>query len=179
MNSKVILIVGPSGVGKDTLIRYAKEQLKDDTNFNFVKRFITRQPDNNEMNYYVKDNAFEVLKQHKHFVSTWQAHGNKYAIAKECIEDKKANIISISRAHIKDFEDVFDNVKTVHITIPKDILEQRLLKRARESKEEIEKRINRTYEKIDAKNLIEFNNIESIDISSKKFVELLRSLNNE
>lgn len=178
MKTKIILIIGPSGVGKDTLLKCAKKALKSDNNFNFVKRYITREPDDNEMNFYVKPNAFEILKQNAHFISTWEAHENKYAIAKDCIE-QKTNIVSISRANIKDFEKYFNNVTTIHITIPKDILRQRLIKRDREPIEDIEKRIARTYEKIEAKNLIDFKNIDSIEESSKKFLELLRSINNE
>ena len=54
-------------------------------------------------------------------------------------------------------------------------MKQRLENRARENKEEIEKRLNRTYEKIEAENLIEFDNSEEIEISSKKFIKILKS----
>ena len=38
---KIILIVGASGVGKDSLLK----SLKGKININFVKRYITREPD--------------------------------------------------------------------------------------------------------------------------------------
>ncbi|WP_044416679.1 hypothetical protein [Halarcobacter anaerophilus] len=55
---KIILIVGASGVGKDSLLK----SLKGKININFVKRYITREPDQNENNYYIDDEAFHRLK---------------------------------------------------------------------------------------------------------------------
>ncbi len=177
MDKKVILIVGPSGVGKDTLIRHAKEAFKDNGDFNFVKRYITREPDNNERNFYLKKSAFDVLDENNHFVSKWHAHGNSYAIAKECIASK-VNIISISRSHIKDFEKEFDDVTTIHIIIPEAILLDRLRLRGRESEAQIMERIKRACEKLEGKNIIEFDNNQKIEKSSKKFVKLLEKIAN-
>jgi len=46
---KIILIVGASGVGKDTLIKYARKKMKKE--INFVRRYITRKPDKNEKTF--------------------------------------------------------------------------------------------------------------------------------
>ncbi|XPV68297.1 MAG: hypothetical protein ACNI25_13415 [Halarcobacter sp.] len=171
---KIVLIVGASGVGKDSLLKSIKNQ----ANINFVKRYITREPDNNESNYYVDKEAFNLLKEKQFFVSTWQAHGNSYGIARFDIKEG-LNIISISRDAIKDFENQYEKVKTINITVPLDILKQRLENRARESQEQIEKRLNRTYEKLEATNLIKFDNSESLEFSSKKFLNLIERIENE
>lgn len=176
MNTKIVLIVGPSGVGKDTLIKGAKKQLKNE--IKFVRRYITRKPDKSEKNYFLDDYAFEILKHNSFFASTWSAHENYYGIAKNSIKNG-LNIISISRSKIKDFEKQYDDVYTINITVPKDELRNRLLFRKRESLEEIEKRLNRSYEKIDARNLIEFDNSDEIEVSTKKFVELLKKIKSE
>jgi len=176
MNTKIVLIVGASGVGKDTLLKSSKKDLKNQCNF--IKRYITRKPDKSEKNYYVDDYAFEILKHNSFFVSTWSAHNNYYGIAKNSIKSG-LNIISISRAKIDDFEKVFDKVYTIHVSVPKEELKNRLLLRDRESHEEIEARLNRTYKKIEAKNLIEFDNSKSIDDSKDDFIKLINKIIND
>jgi ribose 1,5-bisphosphokinase len=174
MMKKVILIVGASGVGKDTLLK----SIQDDAGLNFVKRYITREPDNNESNYYVDDEAFNSLENDNYFISTWKAHGNKYGIALSHITNG-INIISISRGAIKDFENRFDTVTTINITIPKELLYKRLKNRGRESDQEIQKRIDRSYPIIEAENLREFDNSKSIEESSKDFVKLIQKIYDE
>ncbi|MBA5685428.1 hypothetical protein H3N34_20215, partial [Photobacterium damselae subsp. damselae] len=82
------------------------------------------------------------------------------------------NIISISRSKIEDFEKVYKDVYTINITVPKEELRSRLLIRKRETEEEIEKRLNRTYKKINARNLIEFDNSGDIEKSIESFVKV-------
>ncbi|UTJ05091.1 hypothetical protein [Arcobacter roscoffensis] len=176
MDTKIVLIVGPSGVGKDTLLKSARKELKGEVNF--VRRYITRKPDKNEKNYFLDDFAFEILKHNSFFASTWNAHGNYYGIAKNSIKNK-VNVISISRSKISDFEKLYDKVYTINITVPKEELRNRLLLRKRESIEEIEKRLNRSYEKIEAKKLIEFDNSKDIEESSKEFINLIKKLSLE
>lgn len=172
MDTKIVLIVGASGVGKDTLLKYAKNSLINEANF--INRYITRKPDLNEANFYVDDYAFEILKHNSFFISSWKAHDNFYGIAKNSIKSG-LNIISISRSKIKDFENFSDKVYTINITVPKETLKIRLENRARESKLEIEKRLNRAYEKIDAKNLIDFDNTKPLEESSLEFINLIKS----
>ena len=178
MSKKIVLIVGPSGVGKDTLLKYSKKVLKENSTFNFVKRYITRKPDSNEKNYYVQEEAFDLLKKEDFFVSSWQAHENLYGISKSSVQNG-VNIISISRSHVQDFERVYDEVYTIHVTIPKELLLQRLRLRARESEAEIMQRFKRTYETIDAKNLIEFDNSKNIEASCEAFVTILEEIANK
>lgn len=176
MDTKIVLIVGPSGVGKDTLLKGARKILKNE--INFVRRYITRKPDKNEKNYFLDEFAFEILKHNSFFASSWNAHGNYYAIAKNSIKNK-VNIISVSRAKISDFEKQYDKVYTINITVPKEELRNRLLLRKRESLEQIEKRLNRSYPKIEAENLIQFDNSKNIEVSIKDFVELIKKIASE
>jgi ribose 1,5-bisphosphokinase len=173
MKTKIILIVGASGVGKDTLIKEAKKDLKKE--FNFVRRYITRKPDKSEKNYFLENSAFELLKENDFFISSWSAHENFYGISKNSIKNK-TNIISISRSKIEDFEKNFKNVYVINITLDEKILKKRLIKRGRESIEEIKKRLERKYDKIEAKNLINFENNKSYEDGRKDFIKLLKEI---
>jgi len=168
---QIVLIVGASGVGKDTLLIAIKDKIE----INFIKRYITREPDENEHNYYIDNEAFDRLKEDDFFVSTWEAHTNKYAIAKNQIKNG-LNLISISRGAIKDFENYFDNVITIEITLPRNILYERLKNRGRENEEQIQQRLKRSYKKIDANNIIQFDNSGSIEESTIRFIKLLKEI---
>ncbi len=168
---KIVLIVGASGVGKDSLLKIIKSRI----DANFVKRYITRIPDENESNYFIDEEAFSILKNNNYFVSSWYAHGNSYAIAHNQIKNG-LNIISISRNAIKDFEKIFQDVITINITVPKETLRERLKKRGRETFEEIENRLNRSSIEIYAKDLVEFENLNDLETSSKKLIEILKNI---
>jgi phosphonate metabolism protein PhnN/1,5-bisphosphokinase (PRPP-forming) len=173
MKKKIILIVGASGVGKDSLIKELKNEFEE--KINFVTRCITRVPDKNENNYYFNSHAFNILKEQNFFVSTWQAHQNLYGISRDCVKDG-VNIISISRGNINDFEKEYEEVYTINITLSKEELLKRLIKRGRENSEEIEKRLNRSYPKIIANTLIEFDNSREFIVSSNEFKNLIQTI---
>jgi len=168
---KIVLIVGASGVGKDSLIKAAKNNI----NANFVRRYITREPDRNESNYYIDKEAFEILKKNDYFVSSWSAYGNYYGIAKSHIKNG-LNIVSVSRSAIKDFEKIYENVTTIEIKVKKELLYERLKKRGREDNENILRRIEKSQQKVEAKNLICFDNSIPFEESKNNFLELLKSL---
>lgn len=168
---KLILIVGPSGVGKDTLLSNIQNKIEA----NFVTRYITRLPDKNESNFYLDNEAYEILHDNEFFISTWKAHKNSYAIPKNQIKSG-LNIISISRGVIGDFEKEFDNVITIEITLSKEVLYKRLKGRGRENEDEIQKRLDRSYKTVEAKNLVQFSNDKTIEKSISSFIELLENL---
>ncbi|AXX92345.1 hypothetical protein CPU12_06990 [Malaciobacter molluscorum LMG 25693] len=167
----IILIVGASGVGKDSLLK----QFINLENINIVKRYITRVADENEDNYYLSKKDFLDLKNADFFISSWFAHDNFYGISKNSLNNK-INIISVSRTVIDDFENMFNNVFTINITLNKSSLKQRLLKRGRESIFQIENRLKRVDFEVKAKNLITFENDKPIVESAKNLIYIIEKL---
>jgi ribose 1,5-bisphosphokinase len=168
---KILLIVGASGVGKDTLLRAIKGEIEA----NFLQRYINRAPSKDEQNYYVDSSAFALLQEHNFFISSWAAHENRYGIAKSHIKEG-LNIISISRGAVADFERVYHNVVTIEVTIPKETLYKRLKSRGRESEEQIQKRIERSNKSVEAKRLLQFINDKDLESSKKEFIELIKGI---
>ena len=58
----IILVVGPSGSGKDTLLHSSRRYFAGIDTIAFARRYITRPPDENEDNYYIDAIAFEYLE---------------------------------------------------------------------------------------------------------------------
>ncbi|WP_394997382.1 MBL fold metallo-hydrolase [uncultured Helicobacter sp.] len=223
-SAKIILIVGASGVGKDSLLRGAREYFSkgldsvsldlknthskdldskslDSTSLDsrdldfinldstnkphltpsflespqapvFVRRYIDREPDSNEDNLFLQPSEFE--KRKAEFVSIWEANSHIYGIAKESLG--RHNIISVSRAAIRDFEAQYESVCVVHITAPKEILYERLKGRGRESESEIARRLENATKPVNARNCIVFANTKSLGESVKDFARLLCEL---
>ena len=77
-NGQLIVVVGPSGSGKDTLL---KKVIKKIPNSILVKRYITRKKDiKNEDHYSISIKNFEDKISKKHFFVYWNAHGFSYGI---------------------------------------------------------------------------------------------------
>ena len=176
---KLILVVGPSGSGKDTLLRAAREKFITPAELAFVSRYITRPPDGNEDNYYVDSFCFRILRENNFFASQWQAHGYEYGIPRHALENATNGqrlLCSISRSAINDFERIHSDVAVLHVTASIDILEKRLQGRGREKSKEIERRLKRAAQQVHAKNLITFDNSGTLEQSQEDFIHLLRSL---
>lgn len=176
---KVLLLVGPSGSGKDTLLRSAKNHFGQNGRLGFVRRYITRPPDDNEDNFYVDAKGFLILKKSDFFISTWQAHQNHYGISRHAINGNSGHqslLCSISRDAISDFETTFAHTTTIHVTASMDALRQRLRMRGREQASEIEKRLERAAKPVRAKDLITFDNSSDLQRSITNFIALLENL---
>lgn len=174
----IVLVTGPSGSGKDSLLTVAKKHYKDDRRVHFANRYVTRSPDANEQNFFVDRLAFSLLEKQGYFLSHWQAHGNLYGVPKTELAEGEwdgITVVSISRTKVTDFERHFDRVVTLNISVPPEILRKRLRKRNREDLEDIEKRLSRNNLQVTASQAISFDNSKDLSVTANRFVELLDS----
>jgi ribose 1,5-bisphosphokinase len=174
----LVLVVGPSGAGKDSLIRGAREFFGATGTINFVRRYITRPPDGSEDNYYLDETAFIHLEKRRFYAATWQAHGNRYGIARHALEKVSAavSLCSISRGAIADFEQQYHDVVTILVTARPAILRQRLIGRGREGGAALERRLERVAAPVRARRLIEFDNSADYQSSLGAFTHVLAQI---
>jgi phosphonate metabolism protein PhnN/1,5-bisphosphokinase (PRPP-forming) len=143
----LILVVGPSGAGKDTLIDWARKRLAGDPRFVFARRAITRSADaGGEEHEAVSDAEFARRKAAGLFLLDWQAHGLAYGLPAALESELAAGrhvVANVSRAVIEDAARRLTPVAVVSVTAPREVLAARLAARGREQVAGIEERLGR------------------------------------
>jgi ribose 1,5-bisphosphokinase len=138
---RLILVVGPSGAGKDTLLNFARAQLAHRSDILFPRRVITRPADATEDHEPVS--AAEFLAQD--FILSWQAHGLSYGIRAGIKADLAAGkrvVVNVSRAIIAQAREKY-SCSVIEITASPEILAARLAQRGRETAADIAARLAR------------------------------------
>jgi ribose 1,5-bisphosphokinase len=146
-----VLVVGPSGAGKDTLLRGAQAALAEEPAIVFVRRVITRPPDASEQNEGVDAAAFEARRQAGAFALSWHAHGLSYGVPAETLAqvgEGRLVVCNGSRGVIGQAREVFGNPRVVLVTAPKEVLAARLRARGRDG--DIEGRLARDVARLGA-----------------------------
>ncbi len=140
----LVLVVGPSGAGKDTLLDLARTELADDPCVRFVRREITR-PANAGGEDHTAITPEEFATRRDQYALSWQAHGLGYGIPADIAGDLAAGhvvVANISRAMILAAAEKFP-VMVLEITAPPALLAARLAARGRETAADISARLAR------------------------------------
>lgn len=142
----LFLVVGPSGVGKDSLINGARRSLDRDPGFWFPKRLITRPADaGGEAHLAMTSVDFDRLRAEGAFMLSWRAHGHGYGIpiaVKEALARGRSVVVNVSRQVIDEARHQWSPLRVMLITAPRDALRGRLVGRGRETADEIEGRLD-------------------------------------
>lgn len=145
----LILIVGPSGAGKDTLLNGVRDLVGEHGGMRFVRRVITRPGDmGEEAHESVTEQAFELREQAGDFALSWRAHGLRYGIPADVSFDLARGrivIANVSRAVVAEAAAKFP-VAVIEITAPRETLRDRLQERGREDADDVARRLARDIE---------------------------------
>jgi ribose 1,5-bisphosphokinase len=131
----LVAVVGPSGAGKDTLIRIAQERFAGEDRVIFPRRIVTRPTGAWEDHDSLDPEAFAAADAAGLFAMTWTAHGLHYGIPAATlalVRDGSIVVANLSRAVVGPARDRFDRVVSVYVTAPPEILAARIVARGRE-----------------------------------------------
>jgi len=150
MVGKLILVVGPSGAGKDSLIAAAKRYFAGNEKISFPRRVITRPPSPAAEDHDTLSNEdFVKALQQGAFFMHWHAHELSYGLPISLADDLDAGktvIVNVSRTVLAQAEKAWPHSTVLEITAPPQILAQRVTARARGEDGDVQKRISRTVE---------------------------------
>ncbi|ACA17323.1 phosphonate metabolism protein/1,5-bisphosphokinase (PRPP-forming) PhnN [Methylobacterium sp. 4-46] len=129
-----VLIVGPSGAGKDTLIRLARDALAAEPRYVFPRRLVTRPPSAHEDNREIGEADFAAGEAQGRFALAWRAHGLGYALPAACLSLAETGHVvtaNISRRAVAEARARLPRVSVVSVTAPPEVLARRLAARGR------------------------------------------------
>lgn len=135
----LVLVVGPSGAGKDTLLEGARRALPE---ARFVRRVITRPAAAGGEDH---EAVTEAEFAGRSFALQWEAHGLRYGIPADIADDLAAGrlvIANASRGVIAEAVVRF-GARVVEVTAPPEVLAVRLAARGRESAADVAARLSR------------------------------------
>ncbi|CUK13077.1 Ribose 1,5-bisphosphate phosphokinase PhnN [Ruegeria denitrificans] len=140
----VIAVVGPSGVGKDSVMRALVARA---TGICSARRVITR-PEGEEGEDFdrVSDAEFQQMVAQDAFALHWPAHGLLYGVPhaiEEQRERAEAVLVNLSRSVLSQAQEVFGDLIVISLTADSEVLGHRLSARGRESMAEQARRLAR------------------------------------
>jgi ribose 1,5-bisphosphokinase len=180
-STRVVYVMGPSGAGKDSVLRYARRELDGRYPVLFAHRYITR-PQGDDIEDYIalSPGEFELRLAHGLFAFDWDAYGWRYGIGAEvdlwCAAGLTV-VVDGSRQHFLKHRAALTQVLPVLITAPAETLKQRLIARERETPAAIEKRLERSAAlQPVAPTLVTIDNGGPLEVAGSAFATLLRQL---
>ena len=143
---RLLLVVGPSGAGKDTVIAGARAACAARAGVVFPRRVVTRDASAAEDHDSLDQAGSDRALADGAFAFWWPAHALRYGIPRAIDDDIRAGrtvVCNVSRGIVAELRLRYTNVVAVRITAPADILAARLAGRGRSSDGSLPDRIQR------------------------------------
>ena len=141
---RLIAVVGPSGVGKDSVMQGLAEAVPG---LELVRRTITRPAEaGGEMHEEATEDAFLRLAAQGAFALSWQAHGHRYGIRRSALrplDEGRDCLVNLSRAVLAEAAALSPYLTILSLTASPETLAARLAARGRERPDAIRDRLVR------------------------------------
>jgi ribose 1,5-bisphosphokinase len=177
--SKLFYIIGASGVGKDTLINFARQSLRGSGKIIFAHRYITRPSDvGNENHISLDPEEFAQRRKAGLFALDWESHNQSYGIGMEIdlwMERGFHVVVNGSRLYLDKARQRYATLHPILIEASLATIQGRLTSRGRESGQDIELRIARSENlaSLDGRALTIINNDGLLEEAGRALVRVL------
>lgn len=176
----VVLVVGPSGAGKDALIHGARALLGSGGRFVFMERHISRPPHAAEAHMALSEAAFAEACARGDYALTWAAHGLQYGIPvalDQRVREGCTAVLNASRTIIAAARQRYARVRIVLVDCDPEIRAVRLAMRGRESLADLRERLTRTVAGFDPAAVdARIDNSGSLEAGIDRFAATLRAV---
>jgi ribose 1,5-bisphosphokinase len=142
----LVLVVGPSGAGKDTLLAIARELIGPHPRVRFPRRIVTRESSSAEIHDTMTSKEFEGAVQRGAFAFWWSAHGLKYGLPSAVDDDLRRGVTvvcNVSRAVVGQLRQAYADCRVVVVDAPRDVRAARLIARGRRADGDADARLDR------------------------------------
>lgn len=176
---RLYYVIGASGVGKDSLLRYARPFLNDAPVL-FAHRYITRPVElKGENHVLLSESEFIKRVRYDCFLFHWQSHGLRYGVGQEVqnwLEKGLSVVVNGSRGYLAEASEQMPEIIPILITVSRDKLKERLEQRGRENAEQITERLQRAsqFDGLTHPNLIEVNNDGELKVAGQSLVKIFQ-----
>jgi ribose 1,5-bisphosphokinase len=180
MPGTLFYVIGASGVGKDSLLRYARQELADEAVL-FAHRYITRPVELKGENHIQLSTAeFANRLKYNCFKLHWHSHDLDYGIGTEVdvwLNQGLNVVMNGSRGYLETALQKQPGLVPILIQVDTSLLRERLINRGRETLQQIEKRIQRveSFAGLTAPNMQVIENNSELSIAGEQLVKLLKS----
>jgi phosphonate metabolism protein PhnN/1,5-bisphosphokinase (PRPP-forming) len=140
-----VMVCGPSGAGKDSVLAWARDALMGHRRICFADRLVTRASRAGSEHEEISAADLHALRRAGGLAWQWQAHGLHYGIRAEygrCVAAGEVVVVNGSREHAQPLAGRGD-VRVVLVTAAASLLAQRLLLRGREDAAGVALRLHR------------------------------------
>lgn len=177
MSGIFVAVVGPSGVGKDSLIGFARGRLEATGRVVFVRRVVTRPVDGGSEDHDSMDEtAFVEAEAAGQFALSWAAHGLRYGLPLALEADLNAGrvvVANLSRQVIPALLARYPDALVVAVAAEREVIATRLAGRGRETAEAIAMRLDRSVGDGLPVSTVRIDNSGALDVAGMQFVRLL------
>ncbi|MFQ6552265.1 phosphonate metabolism protein/1,5-bisphosphokinase (PRPP-forming) PhnN [Aestuariibius insulae] len=141
---RLIAVVGPSGVGKDTVM---EALCRAEPRLSLVRRMITRPEEaGGERFNGIDEETFRMMERAGEFALSWGAHGLFYGVPRMIEADLARGahlLVNLSRGVLGEARSRFPDLEILTLTASRAVLEERLIARGRESWAGVASRLDR------------------------------------